>query len=111
MSFYAPEAVWDLSPMGIGTFEGRGAIRGFAKDWLDSYEDFEIELQEMVDLGSGVVFVVNLLKARPTGSMGGTQMRQAWVQVWVAGKIVRQMSYLDIDEAHAAAERLAEERE
>jgi ketosteroid isomerase-like protein len=27
MSFFAPEAVWDLSPMGLGTFEGRAAMR------------------------------------------------------------------------------------
>ena len=111
MSFYAPDAVWDLTPMGIGTFEGRAAIRGFAEDWLGSYEDFEIELQEVLDLGNGVVFVVNRLKGRPVGSTGDTQLRQAWVQVWVDAMMVRQMSYLDIDEARAAAEHLAEERE
>jgi ketosteroid isomerase-like protein len=55
MSFYAPDAVWDLSPMGVGTFEGRAAIRGFVEDWLGSYEDYEIELQEVLDLGNGVV--------------------------------------------------------
>jgi ketosteroid isomerase-like protein len=109
-SFFARDAVWDLSPMGIGTFEGRVAIRRFLEDWFSSYEDLEIELQEMVDLGSGVVFVVNLLKGRLVGSTGETQMPQAWVQVWIAGKLVRQMSYLNIDEARAAAERLAKER-
>jgi len=30
--------------------------------------------------------------------------------VWVDGKVVRQMSYPDIDEARAAAERLAQEQ-
>jgi ketosteroid isomerase-like protein len=110
MSFYAPDAVWDLSPMGVGTFEGRAAIRGFAEDWLGSYEDFEIELQEVLDLGNGVVFVVNRLKGRLAGSTGDTQLRQAWVQVWVDAMMVRHMSYLDIDEARAAAERLAQER-
>jgi len=79
MSFYAPAAVWDLSPMGVGPFEGRAAIRGFAEDWLGSYEDFEIELQEMLDLGDGVAFVVNRLKGRLAGSTGDTQLRQAWV--------------------------------
>ena len=110
MSFCAPDAVWDLTPMGIGTFEGRAAIRGFAEDWLGSYEDFEIELQEVLDLGNGVVFVMNRLKGRPVGSTGDTQLRQAWVQVWIDAMMVRQMSYLDIDEARVAAERLAEER-
>ena len=110
MSFYAPDAVWDLSPMGVGTFEGRAAIRGFAEDWLGSYEDFEIELQEVLDRGNGVAFVVNRLKGRLAGSTGDTRLWQAWVQVWVDAMMVRQMSYLDIDEARAAAERLAGER-
>jgi ketosteroid isomerase-like protein len=29
MSFFAPDAVWDLSSAGIGRFEGMAAIRGF----------------------------------------------------------------------------------
>jgi hypothetical protein len=37
-------------------------------------------------------------------------MRQAWVLVLVDSVMVRQMSYLDIDEARATAERLADER-
>ncbi len=65
MSFFAPNAVWDLSPMGIGTFEGPTAIRSFLEDWLGSYDDFEIELQQVFDLGNGVVLVVNRLKGRP----------------------------------------------
>jgi ketosteroid isomerase-like protein len=34
MGFYAPNAVWDLSNVGIGTFEGVAAIRSFAEEWL-----------------------------------------------------------------------------
>ena len=111
LSFYAPDAVWDLSAVGVGTFEGRSAIRGFAEDWLGSYEVLEIELQEVLYLGNGVVFAVNRLEGRPVGSMGDMQLGQAWVQGWVDAMVVRQISYLDIDEARAAAERLAEGRE
>ena len=64
----------------------------------------------MVDLGNGVVFVVNRLKGGLVGGKGDTQLRQAWVQVWVYAMMVRQVSYLDADAARAAAERLAEER-
>jgi ketosteroid isomerase-like protein len=32
MTFYAPDAVWDASPTGIGTFEGAAAIRRFFED-------------------------------------------------------------------------------
>jgi hypothetical protein len=55
MGFYAPDAVYDTSPMGLGRFEGR-------------------------------------------------------VFLWVDGLIERVTAYLDIEEARAAAERLAEER-
>ncbi len=110
MSFWALDAVWDLSPVGIGTFEGQAAIRGFVEDWIGSYDDLEIEVQEMLDLGNGVVFVLNRLKGRLAGSTAETQLRQSWVQVWVGALIVRQISYLDIDEARADAERLAKSR-
>lgn len=28
VSFYAPNAVWDASPWGMGVFEGQDAVRG-----------------------------------------------------------------------------------
>ena len=58
MSFLAPEAVWDLSSIGIGTFEGRAAIRRFLEDWRGSYEELRWALEEVVDLGNGVVLAV-----------------------------------------------------
>jgi hypothetical protein len=33
MSFFAPDAVYDLSPIRLGTHEGLTAIRGFLEDW------------------------------------------------------------------------------
>ena len=44
--------------MGIGTFEGRAAIRRFLEDWLRSYEELRYALGEVVDLGNGVVLAV-----------------------------------------------------
>jgi ketosteroid isomerase-like protein len=57
MSFFAPDAVWDLSSAGIGRFEGTAAIRSFHEDWIGSYEEYENEL-EVQDLGNDVSFVV-----------------------------------------------------
>jgi hypothetical protein len=48
--------------------------------------------------------------ARPIGSTAPVQAREALVTEWVEGWAVRVTVYLDIDEARAAAERLAEER-
>jgi ketosteroid isomerase-like protein len=110
MSFYGPDSVWDASPWGLGTFEGWAVVRRFFEDWIGSYEEFEIEPEEVLDLGSGVVFAMFCHSARPTGSTGRVRLRQASVFVWAKDVIVRATSYRDIDEARAAAERLAESR-
>jgi ketosteroid isomerase-like protein len=108
---YAPDAVWDMNPLGgLGTFKGHVAIRGFWEDWYASYEDLEIEPEEMLDLKNGVGFTVVIQKARPVGSSGAVRLRYALVSVWVEGLIVRLTNYSDIDAARAVAERLAEER-
>jgi ketosteroid isomerase-like protein len=111
LSFYAPDAVWDMNPLGgLGTFEGHAAIRSFWEDWYASYEEFEIKPEETLDLGNGVGFNVVIQNARPVGSSSAVRLRYALVSVWVAGLIARLANYTDIDEARAAAERLAEER-
>ena len=110
MSFYAPDAVWDMSPMGMGTFEGLAAIRGFFEDWFGAYEEWTMETETILDLGNRVVYTVNDQHARLVGSTGAVRLRDAWVCDFVEGLIVRLTVYPDIDEARAAAERLAEER-
>jgi ketosteroid isomerase-like protein len=110
MAFYAPDAVYDMSPMGMGVFEGQAAARGFLEDWFASYEEYEFEAEEILDLGNGVVFRVLIQKGRPVGSSGEVELRYAAVAVWEDGKIARMTNYTDIDEARAVAERLAEER-
>jgi ketosteroid isomerase-like protein len=32
VAFYAPDAVYDMSPVGMGVFEGQAAARGFIED-------------------------------------------------------------------------------
>ena len=109
VSFYAPDAVWEGRASGM-TFEGRTAIRGFWEDWFASYEELRLEQEEDLALGNGVVFAVIMQMARLVGSGGYVRYRHALVAIWVEGLIVRVTMYSDIDEARAAAERLAEER-
>jgi ketosteroid isomerase-like protein len=110
LTFYAPDAVWDMSPWGMGTFEGTGAIRGFFEGWLGAYEEYAMEAEEIVDLGKGVSFAVLLQKGRLVGSSGEVQLRYASAGVWANGLMRRLTNYRDIDQARAAAERLAEAR-
>ena len=107
---FAADAVWDMSRSDMGIFERRTAIRDFFEDWFGAYEEFGFELEENVDLGNGVGFRVRTQRGRPVGSTGEVRMRSAEVAMWVDGMIDWVTTYLDIDEARAAAERLAEER-
>jgi ketosteroid isomerase-like protein len=109
MEVFAPDAVWDASSPGIGTFKGRATIRSHLEEWLGAYEEFESELEECQDLGNGIVFSVLHHEGRPAGSTGRVQQRPIFVSKWVDGMIVRVEPYLEIDEARAAAKRLAEE--
>ena len=111
LSFLAPDAVWDISRMDFGIFEGVAAIRAFLKEWLAAYDALDTETEELHDLGNGVLFGVFTQKARLKGSTGDVQQRSARVFLVADGVIVRIMSYSEIDEARAAAGRLAESRE
>jgi ketosteroid isomerase-like protein len=111
MGFYAPSAVWDGSNVGIGTFEGVAAIRSFVEEWWGTWGEHTFEVEEIVDLGHGVVLSSLREDGRLVDSDGHVEQQRAAVVVWVKGIIERQTPYLDIDEARAAAERLAEERE
>jgi ketosteroid isomerase-like protein len=110
MTFYASDVVWDGSDRGIGTFAGVAATRTLFEDWFGNYDLFEIEMEEVRDFGNGVVLAVNEQQARPTGSSGLVRTREAYLFVWRQNLIKRVTMYEDVDEARAAAERLAAER-
>jgi ketosteroid isomerase-like protein len=110
MSFWGPDPVSFTSGAGLGTFEGIAAVRGFFEDWISSYEEFEMVAEEIVDLGNGVTYAILRQRGRPVGSSGEVRLRFASVGFSVNGLYVRVKAYPDIDEARAAAERLAEER-
>ena len=89
--------------------EGRAAIRGFVEEWFSAYEELDYELEEVSHLGGGVVFAVAIQEGRLVGSRGRVRQREGWVYVWVGGSIAR-LTTAEVDEARAAAERLAQER-
>lgn len=109
LRFYAADAVFEARDVGV--FEGPSAIRSFWKDWIETYETFEIEPEEILDLGHGVVYTVLRQTARLADSGSELGLREAWVSQWVTGGIARVTTYRDADEARAAAESLAQERE
>jgi ketosteroid isomerase-like protein len=111
MSLVSPDGVYDISPGGLGVFEGPVAIRGFITEWWGAFDPDTFEPEEVLDFGRGVVFAVVRQDARPAGSAYHVRQREAYVLEWVGGMIRRATVYADIDEARAAAARLAEERQ
>jgi len=107
-SSFAEDATFDGRGVG-GPFEGRAAIRSMLEEWFATYEELEFGLEEVRDLGNGVVFAVVVQNGRPAGSAGHLRQREGWVFVWVRG-LVERLTISEVDEARAAAERLAQDR-
>lgn len=108
VSFYAPDAVLDAEDAGI--YEGRLAIRGFYEEWWSSYRVHQQHAEEIRDVGNDVVIVVIHMHGQLAGGAGLLEQRYAAVASWADGLIENQTNYLDLAEARAAAERLAESR-
>ena len=109
---YAPDAVLDTAGYGMGTFAGRDAIRGFLSEWINSFDDLKMRADEMLGIGDTIVLIVYHQEGRPLGGTNYVRVRSAIVEEWEDGMLARSTIYTEaeIDEARAAAERLAEER-
>jgi hypothetical protein len=83
---YRPDAIWDMSPIGLGVFEGREVIRGAFEDWLAAYQDFDQVIEELRDLG-GATFTVLAQRAQPRDSSGAVAIRFAVVGAWRNGLV------------------------
>jgi ketosteroid isomerase-like protein len=109
-SFCAPDAVYVSVAMGT-KFEGVAAIRELSEDMVGAHEGFDAQVEENRDLGNGTGLAVVNQRGRPLGSSVEARMRYAAVSEWVEDLLVRVTMYTDIDEARAAGERLARDRE
>jgi ketosteroid isomerase-like protein len=108
MSFFAPDAVLDGR---LEALEGRPAIRAFLEVWFGSFAELRMEAEELVVLDNRVVLTVVSQEGRLVGVDRQVHQREGWVICWSAdGLLVRLRALPDIDEARAAAERLAESR-
>jgi len=110
IEFFAPDVVWEMVGSGI-RIDGAASLRDFMQDWVNRYEDYQWRVEEALDMGNGVVLIVYLDSGRPSGSPFTVQERGVVVIEWTEGLIVRVTDFDcdQIDEARAAAERLAQE--
>jgi ketosteroid isomerase-like protein len=103
----APDAIWEVISLDT-RFEGAAPSLAFLEDWLGAYEDFEIEPEEILDLGGGTVFVAVRLAGRPVAGGNWLVRRRPLALVWASGLLARAAAHSgDLREGRAAAERLA----
>jgi ketosteroid isomerase-like protein len=108
MSFYGPESVFDMADWGLGVHTGPAAIRTFFEAWIGAFDEFEMKLEEMHDLGGGVTFAVARQRALAARSRAPLRLQHAAITVWSGGVAVRVTNYRDIDRAREIAERTGE---
>jgi ketosteroid isomerase-like protein len=108
-SLLAPDAAFESVALAL-SLSGARTIGGFLEEWMGVFEDYSVELEEGLDLSHGVVFAAARSTARLPGSDALIRQREAYVFTFVDGLIARAVGYLDIDDARAAANLLAESR-
>jgi ketosteroid isomerase-like protein len=85
-----------------GTFVGVEEINRWIAEWLESFDNWSIEIEETLDAGD---LVVTIVRQRGKAKHGGPPVEQRLAQVWTFrdGLIARMNMYADRDEALEAA--------
>jgi ketosteroid isomerase-like protein len=108
LTFYGPDSTFDMSDWGLGVHSGEASIRTFFEAWIGAFEEFDMTLEEIRDLGGGVVFAIARQSARPPRSRSFLELRHAAIAVWEDGVALRVTNYRDTDHASRLADMIAE---
>jgi ketosteroid isomerase-like protein len=98
----ALDFVWDMSKFRgwpeQQTYEGVEEARRFLRDWLEAWDDWEVEVQELYDAGDKVVAV---MRQSGRSKTSGLPVDMSFGQVWTIrdGKLARMEMYADPVEA------------
>jgi ketosteroid isomerase-like protein len=101
-----PEFVWDTTTFRgailPGTWEGVDGANAFLAEWLEGFDQWSIDIEEVVDAGDQVIVVA---RQRGKARQGGPPVEQRLAQVWTFrdGLIARMNMYADGEEALEAA--------
>jgi len=101
-----PEFVWDTTTfrgaMLRGTYDGVDGANAFLAEWLESFEDWTLDIEEVVDAGDQAVAVV---RQHGKAKHGGPDVEMRFAHLWTFrdGLAVRAEMYADPNEALEAA--------
>ena len=102
-----PDFVWDMSTFRgwpeRQTYPGLEGARQFLADWTDSWEDWKLELRELIDAGDETVVAIVHQSGRSKAT--GLPVEMDFAQVWTVrdGRQLRMRMYADPDEGRRAA--------
>jgi ketosteroid isomerase-like protein len=102
----SPGFVWDMSNFDSWperqTYEGDDEVQGFLEDWTSAWDDWELELDALLDAGDKVVALV---RQRGKSKSSGMPVEMSFAMVWTLrdGRQTRMDMYSDRAEAFEAA--------
>jgi ketosteroid isomerase-like protein len=106
VEMFHSDFVWDMSKFRgwpeQQMYPGLEGTRQFLSDWLASWDEWQLELEELHDAGDRVVAV---MRQRGRSKVTGVVTEMHFAQVWTLreGKQVRMEMYADPHEALEAA--------
>jgi ketosteroid isomerase-like protein len=86
-----------------GPIHSKDALRAYAQDWIDTFDDYAAEVVELIEAGEDRVIAVIRITGR--GKLSGieTELTYAAIYTFREGKVTRVREYLTKDEALEAA--------
>jgi uncharacterized protein len=100
--FWDPDINWRAAEGAIddvGEMHGPVAVRRYVQDWLDTFDDSSVVVEELRDVGDDSVLAIQRAKGRAKLSGVEIDLRYAVVYTLRAGKVVRAREYLSVDDA------------
>jgi hypothetical protein len=101
---YDPQVEWkEVRPVpGAGEFKGMEAVRAGFIDWLSTWEDYRLDLLELIDGGNRVFAAV---RGHGRGKLSGAYAEDHFFQVWTmrGDRVVKIENHADREEALRAA--------
>jgi ketosteroid isomerase-like protein len=82
----------ESSPVAGGVYRGHEQVRRYVEDWLGTFDDLRLDLEEPTELGDHVIAVVN---GHGRGRASGLQLDTRFCQAWTVsgGTALRMEEY------------------
>jgi uncharacterized protein len=100
--FWDPDINWRAAEGAIddaGELHGPEAVRRYAQDWFDMFDDLSVVVEEFVDAGDDRVVAVQRMTGRAKVSGIETEIRFSVVYTLRDGKIVQGREYMEKEQA------------